>query len=1092
MPAEQVLVRVANISQTYGTALNFIPQSVEYLSNGSVLTTLTQTSSSNNSYIYSDGLGGTISFTLVPANPVTSTSGTLTVGNYNITGSSLATTGSNFTGTTVFTGALTIEKALFTPSTNQVTKTYDGSASMGTVGVQLAGIVSQSGVQDVVSTTGTGLYATKNAGTNLGYTVTGLSLIGADAGNYLISGGTTFTGANGVITPKAVTLTAGSSSKIYDGTTSIAATASDLAALTSQLGVAGDKVDAITLTFSNRNTGINKSLTPSAVAISDGQSGQNYQITYAANTFSSITPKAVTLTPQATSKTYDASIFYTANASDLSYLSAQLAVAGDTVTGLTLQTPSKAIGTQTLTASSATVNDGFGGLNYSISYSPSSLTIHPKVISVSNTSVVTKTYDKNTNADLAGGTLTGVEVGDAVTLLQTGQFATMRAGSGIAVTATESISGSDAGNYILTPTTGLVGTITPRSLTVTYSGIDKVYDTSTLAQVRTSDDRISGDNLNINRIAAFTSANVGAGIGVQVTGVALSGSDATNYSVSATGSTIATITPRPVLVTGTSVDTKTYDGTTTASLSGGVVVGLLGTDQVTLHQLGAFASPNASATAIAVTGLDTVSGASAGNYSVEQPIGLSGFITPKALTVTGSQVTDRIYDGTTSIASFAGTLSGFIGSETVTAYSVATASSKNVGTHNATLVYTLANGTNGGLAGNYSLAQTVLPVVITTKDLTVIGTKVETKIFDGKTDAKVSGGTLVGVVGGDQITLVESGVFASSNVGLAVPIIMNDQILGTFVGNYRLLQPQGVTGTINANTPIIYPAPAAASAPVSSPIAVRATPSGNWTVESNILSGTTQSASAASSAIGSSAANPSLAIKVSADTSQIQSVPDVLNVGRVVTIDAVGANPTITSASISFIKGFDPGKTILELNQSGVVQISVDNTTGKINLTGSATVAEYNRIIQSIRMKLNGTSQQRVVSMNVGLVDQTGKRDTRTITLKPNDIQNSVEFKIPSLPVTSNQQTDISSVKRQGAVTIPSLPSAPLLQSGKLVPQRQSAITLPKMSSDTTGNLFSPAGQQVIVLNERIVQPSNSFSQSTNENGVMRYSSFAQ
>ncbi|NDE18544.1 hypothetical protein EBZ80_26925, partial [bacterium] len=52
-----------------------------------------------------------------------------------------------------------------------------------------------------------------------------------------------------------------------------------------------------------------------------------------------------------------------------------------------------------------------------------------------------------------------------------------------------------------------------------------------------------------------------------------------------------------------------------------------------------------------------------------------------------------------------GTLSGFVGSETVTATGSASAySSANVGSYSTTVTYTLTNGTNGGLASNYSLA----------------------------------------------------------------------------------------------------------------------------------------------------------------------------------------------------------------------------------------------------------------------------------------------------------------------------------------------------------------------------------------------------
>ena len=1042
IPADQVLVRMDNVAQTYGTSLSLAPQSVQYLSSGNVLTTLTQSAANHNTYTYNDGLGGSVNFTLTPANPVASTSGSLVVGNYVVAGSGISVGGSNFIGTPVFIGEISILKSALTASTSQVSKTYDGSASMGAVSVQFAGIVSQSGASDVVSSTGTGLYETKNAGTNISYSVSGLALNGADAGNYYIAGGTIFTGSNGMITPKAVQLVAGTSQKTYDGTTSVAATAADLAALTAQLGVAGDKVDAVTLQYANRNAGTGKVLTPSVSVISDGQGGGNYQITYGSSNTSLILSKAVTLTPQSASKTYDASTNYNANASDLSYLSTQLGVVGDTVAGITLVTADKTIGTKTLAASTALINDGNNGLNYTVSYGSSSIAVAAKTISTLNTTVVSKTYDKNTAATLTGGVLNGVEIGDSVTLTQAGIFATNQAGSNIAVTAIESISGADAGNYLLSPTLGLTGTINQRVLTVTYGGINKVYDTSTLAQVTTSDNRLAGDNIIINRTAAFTSANVGSNINVQLSGVYLSGGDADNYSVSATGNTAATITQRQVLVTRSTVDTKVYDGTTNATLSNGVVVGFLGTDTATLNQVGSFASKNAGSN-IVVTGQDTLSGASAGNYIIEQPIGLTGIITPKTLSVAGSTVADRIYDGTTAIASTAGTLFGFVGTETVTATSVATASSKNVGTQTATLVYTLANGRNGGLAGNYSLANTTLPVSITVKDLSVIGTRIETKIFDGKTDAKASGGILVGVVGGDQISLIESAFFASSNVGLSVPVIMNNQIIGAFVGNYRLLQPQGVTGTINANTPIIYPSVAintgvaAAPASVTTPSVAPVTggSSGGWVVETtaaSVQAGQTD-ASAASAPVSTATG---VTIKVSADTGALQNAPDFLNVGRVVTLDGGANNPSITSASINFVKGFEPGRTILELNQLGPVQVRIDNASGRILLTGTASVSEYNRIIQSIRLKLNGASQQRAVAMNIGLVDITGKRDTRMITLKPNDVGNSAEIKVPAPSQSITEQATKPVREQQGRITLPALPAAPI-QVPSAAPRRQ-------------------------------------------------------
>ena len=66
-----------------------------------------------------------------------------------------------------------------------------------------------------------------------------------------------------------------------------------------------------------------------------------------------------------------------------------------------------------------------------------------------------------------------------------------------------------------------------------------------------------------------------------------------------------------------------------------------------------------------------------------------------------------------------GTLSGFIGTQTVTATGSAAAySSANVGSYPATVVtYTLSNGLNGGLAANYSLANGTATGTVTAKAL---------------------------------------------------------------------------------------------------------------------------------------------------------------------------------------------------------------------------------------------------------------------------------------------------------------------------------------------------------------------------------------
>jgi hypothetical protein len=107
-----------------------------------------------------------------------------------------------------------------------------------------------------------------------------------------------------------------------------------------------------------------------------------------------------------------------------------------------------------------------------------------------------------------------------------------------------SISGTDAPNYTLQNVTGTTtANITARALTVSAAGVSKVYDASTTATVTLSDNRVAGDSVTDSfAVATFASANVGTGLGVAVTGISISGTDANNYTANTTAGTSAAIT----------------------------------------------------------------------------------------------------------------------------------------------------------------------------------------------------------------------------------------------------------------------------------------------------------------------------------------------------------------------------------------------------------------------------------------------------------------------------------------------------------------------------------------------------------------------
>jgi hypothetical protein len=75
-----------------------------------------------------------------------------------------------------------------------------------------------------------------------------------------------------------------------------------------------------------------------------------------------------------------------------------------------------------------------------------------------------------------------------------------------------SISGADAGNYTFNTTASATADITARVLTVSATGINKVYDGTAVATVTLSDDRVSGDVFTTSYTSAsFSDKNVGTG-----------------------------------------------------------------------------------------------------------------------------------------------------------------------------------------------------------------------------------------------------------------------------------------------------------------------------------------------------------------------------------------------------------------------------------------------------------------------------------------------------------------------------------------------------------------------------------------------------
>ena len=111
-----------------------------------------------------------------------------------------------------------------------------------------------------------------------------------------------------------------------------------------------------------------------------------------------------------------------------------------------------------------------------------------------------------------------------------------------------------------------------------------------------------------------------------------------------------------------------------------------------------------------------------------------------------------------------------IGSETLGQSVSSTFNNKNVGTGKTVTVnsITLSDGSNGGLAGNYTISTGQTTTAnITAKALTVSGITASNKTYDANTVATLdlTGTSYSGLVAGDDISISATGTFDNKNVG---------------------------------------------------------------------------------------------------------------------------------------------------------------------------------------------------------------------------------------------------------------------------------------------------------------------------------------
>lgn len=116
-----------------------------------------------------------------------------------------------------------------------------------------------------------------------------------------------------------------------------------------------------------------------------------------------------------------------------------------------------------------------------------------------------------------------------------------------------------------------------------------------------------------------------------------------------------------------------------------------------------------------------------------------------------------------------------------------------------TAVYNVLFTSTDGQYNNVKVFATDASVQVSQKPLTVAGAKAEDRQFDGTTSIAVTGGTLNGVVGEDDVTLGEApeGTIENADAGNKKAVTVTGyEISGADAGNYTLVQPTDVTVNI--------------------------------------------------------------------------------------------------------------------------------------------------------------------------------------------------------------------------------------------------------------------------------------------------------
>ena len=363
------------------------------------------------------------------------------------------------------------------------------------------------------------------------------------------------------ITKKAVTITASSADKVYDGTE-----LTDDGFTGTGLGI-GDSIESVTISGSQISVGSSANAASNAKIVNDQGADvtSSYIINYAEGTLE-VTPKALTITADTDTKVYDGSAL-TKN----SYKHSDL-VEGDAITTVTITGSQTDSGSSSNTPSAAVIMRGTEDVtaNYTIEFVAGTLTVTQRDLTITGTTD-NKTYDgapltydqSNENAikTKPAYTVTGLADGDT---LQSGSVRVSGAITNVGntpnvPTQTAVVMRGETnvtGNYNIRYANGTL-TIDPKPVTITTGTASKEYDGTPLTSEEVSiAGLVDGESVELTATGSITEI----GTADNTYDISWTNAAEANYAVTdALGKLTITENTREVTLTA-ATDSKTYDG----------------------------------------------------------------------------------------------------------------------------------------------------------------------------------------------------------------------------------------------------------------------------------------------------------------------------------------------------------------------------------------------------------------------------------------------------------------------------------------------------------------------------------------------------